>query len=53
VELVQLGWDDAEIGKHLGMDADEVLRLKQVSGIADLFKDRKYSRSWVLGGEQN
>jgi ParB-like chromosome segregation protein Spo0J len=48
VELVQLGWTDEEIGKHLGMDADEVLRLKQVSGIADLFKDRKYSRSWIL-----
>lgn len=48
VELVQLGCTDAEIGKHLGMDADEVLRLKQVSGIADLFKDRHYSRSWVL-----
>lgn len=48
VELVQLGWTDAEIGKHLGMDADEVLRLKQVSGIADLFKNREYSRSWIL-----
>ena len=48
VELVQLGWTDEEIGKHLGMDADEVLRLKQVSGIADLFKGREYSRSWIL-----
>lgn len=49
VELVQKGWTDEEIGKHLGMDADEVLRLKQTSGIAELFKGRKYSKSWVLG----
>lgn len=49
VELVNLGWTDEQIGKHLGMDAEEVLRLKQASGIAELFKDRKYSRSWVLG----
>jgi ParB-like chromosome segregation protein Spo0J len=48
VELVQMGWSNEEIGKHLGMDADEVLRLKQVSGIAELFKNREYSRSWVL-----
>lgn len=49
VELAQKGWTDEDIGKHLGMDADEVLRLKQVSGIADLFKNRSYSKSWELG----
>lgn len=48
VELVQKGWDDSKIAKHLGMDADEVLRLKQVSGIANLFKGRQYSRSWTV-----
>jgi len=52
VDLVQKGWTDEEISKHLGMDADEVLRLKQVSGIAELFKDRHYSRSWVLGQKE-
>ena len=51
VELVGLGWDDETISKHLGMDADEVLRLKQVSGIAELFKNRSYSKSWVLGND--
>ena len=48
VELIQKGWDDETIGKHLGMSAEEVLRLKQASGIAELFKDREYSRSWIL-----
>lgn len=48
VALVNDGVDEVEIGKQLGMDADEVLRLKQTSGIPDLFKHRVYSRSWVL-----
>ena len=32
--------------KHLGMDADEVIRLKQMSGLASLFKDEEFSQSW-------
>lgn len=48
VALVNDGLSDAEIGKKLGMDADEVLRLKQTAGISELFKNRSYSRSWVL-----
>lgn len=51
VELAQNGWDDAAIGKHLGMSADEVLRLKQQSGIPGLFRNRQYSRSWVLASD--
>jgi ParB-like chromosome segregation protein Spo0J len=46
-ELVLLGWDDVQIAKHLGMDADEVLRLKQNTGIADIFKNHEYSKAWV------
>jgi ParB-like chromosome segregation protein Spo0J len=42
-ELVQAGMGDAWIMKHIGMDADELLRLKQVSGLAALFKDRSFS----------
>lgn len=45
-ELVLLGWADMEIGKHLGMSADEVLRLKQNTGIAAIFKDHEYSKAW-------
>ena len=37
---------DDWIMKHIGMDADELLRLKQVSGLAALFKDRAYSKAW-------
>lgn len=46
VALHRKGWDDAKIAKELGMDADEVLRLKQVTGLAELFKDRAFSEAW-------
>ncbi|KKL25861.1 hypothetical protein LCGC14_2401070, partial [marine sediment metagenome] len=36
--LVELGWDDDRIGLELGMSSDEVLRLKQFTGLPDLFK---------------
>ena len=45
-ELIEDGCSGAEIAKNLGMDADEVLRLKQNSGIAALFKDKDFSKSW-------
>ncbi|MEB7915394.1 IbrB-like domain-containing protein [Enterobacter mori] len=47
-ELVQLGWDDAKIGQELGMDSDEVLRLKQFNGLLELFADRRYSEAWTV-----
>jgi len=46
IELVRLGWNDEKIAKELGMDADEVLRLKQTTGLADLFADRDFSEAW-------
>lgn len=46
-ELVQAGMSDQWISKNIGMDADELLRLKQVSGLAALFKDKDFSSAWV------
>lgn len=46
VELKRRNWSDDKIAKNLGMDADEVLRLCQLSGIAELFKDEEFSASW-------
>jgi len=46
-DLIQLGWDDKQIGKELGMDADEVLRLKQNTGLPEIFKNRDFSKSWI------
>lgn len=46
VELSRRNWSDKKIAKELGMDADEILRLKQVTGLADLFADEEFSEAW-------
>jgi len=46
--LFDQGQDDEEIAKQLGMDIEEVFRLKQVTGIAELFKNQTYSKSWEM-----
>lgn len=45
-ELVESGMSDAWILKNIGMDADELLRLKQLSGLQALFKDKEFSNAW-------
>ena len=45
-DLSRRNWSDKKIAKELGMDADEVLRLKQITGLTDLFEDREFSRAW-------
>lgn len=45
-ELAKKGWTDEKIANELGMDADEVLRLKQITGLAELFADRAFSEAW-------
>ena len=47
-ELIEMGKSDQWICKHLGMDADEILRLKQITGLASLFKDEEFSKSWEV-----
>lgn len=46
VFLKKHNWTDARIGKEIGMDADEVLRLKQITGLAEAFKNKEFSNSW-------
>lgn len=45
-DLHDIGRSDKWIAKHLGMDKDEILRLKQISGLAALFKDIEFGKSW-------
>lgn len=45
-DLVDSGMSDAWILKNIGMDADELLRLKQLTGLASLFADKEFSKSW-------
>lgn len=51
-ELHELGRSDAWISKHLGMDRDEILRLKQITGLAALFKDIKFGEAWRPAEEE-
>jgi hypothetical protein len=46
IELSRRNWSDARIGRELGMEPDEVLRLKQVSGLAEMFADKEFSEAW-------
>lgn len=45
-ELKESGMSDAWIMKNIGMSADELLRLKQISGLASLFQDKQFSHAW-------
>ena len=47
-DLSRLGWSDERIGEELGMSPDEVLRLKQISGLAELFSEREFSEAWTV-----
>ena len=45
-ELVEMGKGDRWICQHIGMSADELLRLKQITGVAALFENQDFSESW-------
>lgn len=45
-ELTKAGMSDAWILRNIGMDADELLRLKQITGLAELFLNKEFSKSW-------
>jgi ParB-like chromosome segregation protein Spo0J len=48
IELKRRNWSDERIAKELGMDADEVLRLCQITGLAEAFKDEAFSEAWEV-----
>ena len=47
-DLVEAGMSDSWILKNIGMDAEELLRLKQISGLASLFKDEDFGKAWEI-----
>lgn len=48
VELARRNWSDEKIAKELGMEPDEVLRLKQISGLEEMFANREFSEAWDI-----
>ena len=47
IELKRRNWSDERVAKELGMDSDEVLRLCQISGLAEAFENEDFSEAWV------
>lgn len=52
-ELVEMGKGDAWICKYVGMSADELLRMKQITGLASLFENKEFSQAWEPDSEIN
>jgi ParB-like chromosome segregation protein Spo0J len=50
-ELVEMGKGDHWICKHIGMSKDELLRMKQITGLASLFENKDFSRAWEADSE--
>lgn len=48
IELKNRNWTNQRIAKNLGMDEDEILRLCQITGLAEIFKDHEFSKSWDI-----
>jgi|TARA_R100000084_G_scaffold109256_1_gene75065 ParB-like chromosome segregation protein Spo0J len=46
LDLKKRNWSDKKISKQLGMDQDEVLRLTQLTGLSELFKNKEFSEAW-------
>lgn len=46
LDLSKQGWDDVKICENLGMDLDEVIRLKQITGLKEAFSNHEFSKSW-------
>ena len=48
---LKIGKPPGKIAKELGMEPDEVLRLKQITGLAELFADTEFSEAWEMSEE--
>ncbi|MBP2666043.1 MAG: hypothetical protein H6Q76_1023 [Firmicutes bacterium] len=45
-DLSKRNWSEEKIARELGMEPDEVLRLKQITGLAEMFADKEFSEAW-------
>ena len=46
LDLTRAGWNEETICKQLGMELDEVIRLKQITGLKEAFQNHDFSKSW-------
>lgn len=47
-EMLDNGWKDADILEELGMEAEELIRLKHITGFSKLFENTEYKKAWEL-----
>ncbi len=47
ITLTKMGWNEEKIGRNLGMEPDEIIRLKQISGLKEAFQNHSFSKSWT------
>ena len=52
LDLRKRNWSNEKIAKKLGMDADEVLRLAQITGLAEMFADKDFNKAWECDLEE-
>lgn len=52
LDLRKRNWSNEKIAKKLGMDADEVLRLAQITGLAEMFADKDFNEAWECDLEE-
>lgn len=45
-QMLENGWSDEEICNNLGMEAEEILKLKHITGFSKLFEDQEYNKAW-------
>ncbi len=45
--MLEEGMSDEEVCNELGMEAEELVRIKYISGYAKLYENAEYSKSWV------
>lgn len=53
VELKRRNWTNEKIASHLGMEADEVLRLYQITGLSEIFANEEFSQAWEIEIDDN
>ena len=45
-DMLKNGWSDEDICNHLGMEAEEILKLKHITGFSKLFQDSEFKKAW-------
>lgn len=45
-EMLKNGWQDHDICNELGMEPEELLKLKHITGFSKLFKDKEHTKAW-------